>query len=522
MLAARPLLQVPRGSRLRGLAGVLVGGLTIAVAIFFALTLAFDFEPSTAAPIAVLLGLTSERFVELALNWKRDDLFAPTTLIASYFALDFAIRAIYLLKATDPLRIGFVPYEDYIPTALWCASLGYLAFTFGFRSQLAQGLVRKLPKALEWPQRLPFIRLTVLLLVGVACSAYLFSIGASVGTGSSLEFVYDPVPGTPVLLKSLVDMAWIALCVALFRQERDPGRMAAWPLLICSVVAIGFDVVITGSKEAFLAPLIEAVIILYYFRKLRVWHLLAVALPSLVLAFGVINAYRFIAVGKVGRAPKTFQDIVELLSVTSDYFTSGSSKSDRSALDQMLDRQEGVDALATIIKFTPEAHPYMFGRELLMLPVQTFIPRSLWKDKPVENSSMEFEQDYLGAHYDYNGFTSIHLIADCYRNFWYVGVACGMFLLGLFLRSVYLFCSPRGGAALGVFLYAYLVTNLTHYMELFAFALVGELIRQVLLLFAVCIFLGVHRKWHNDGISSIVPLTNNGRRLDSFPASLSV
>jgi hypothetical protein len=231
------------------------------------------------------------------------------------------------------------------------------------------------------------------------------------------------------------------------------------------VAILSAKLAISGGKVALIQPFLEAVIVVHYGkRRFRIWELLAIGVPVLMLAFGVVNFYRFVVVGHHG-SPKSLTDVISRVSSTSDLLSSRhDTTSQRSSLEQIVDRDAGVDALALIMKYTPRPFPYVYGQHWLELPL-TFVPRQIWKDKPVNMPSAEFEATYLGLPSSFNGFSSMHIIADLYRNFYLPGVFCGMFVFGAILRCFYLFCSPSRENCTGMFLYAALFPEIIHSLE---------------------------------------------------------
>ena len=66
--------------------------------------------------------------------------------------------------------------------------------------------------------------------------------------------------------------------------------------------------------------------------------------------------------------------------------------------------------------------------------VTFFVPRVVWPDKPVASDPRKYSELYFD--FGDNSFT-ITPVGDLLRNFGVVGVPIGMFILGLFLRTIY-------------------------------------------------------------------------------------
>ncbi len=487
--AARHLARKPLSpgslARIDVWAGAMFALFLVPVFLYLEVSLAI------AVPLSVLLGLTSQHLFRLMFSPDRNDVFFPTTLVVGYFVIDFAARSFCL--ATVPLfaRMGRNPYDDYIPAALWCACAGYLSFSAGIGSNIARRWLRRLSAdPNSWPRSLPALRVLFLMMIGLASLIYLFRIGMTVGNYGNLEFQRHPPPGLIVLLENLIDLSWVAICVFLVVPGRKSGRGSVWMLLGISIGILCVKLAISGGKVALIQPFLEAVIVVHYGkRRFRIWELLAMGIPVLMIAFGLVNFYRFVVVGQHG-SPKSLADVVSRISSAFDMLkVEGGTGTQHSALEQIVDRDAGTDALALIMKYTPHPFPYVYGLHWLEIPL-TFVPRQIWKDKPVNMPSAEFETTYLGLPGRFNGFSSIHLIGDLYRNFSFAGVLFGMFLLGALLRFFYLFCSPSRVNGTGLFLYAALFPEIIHSLESDVGYAFINVTRAAALAICVAVFLG--------------------------------
>jgi hypothetical protein len=246
-----------------------------------------------------------------------------------------------------------------------------------------------------------------------------------------------------------------------------------------------------GGKGVIIEPLLEALIVYNYLkRRLKLWQLAFIALPTLFLTFGVMNFYRFVVIGN--SPPRNVADVISRVESAADLLAHSdeSFQQEPSALDQMVTRDAGVDALALILKYTPDPFPYQYGRDLVQIPLN-FVPRGLWKDKPLSSGTQGFERTYMGMPASFNGFSSPHLISDFYRNFSIYGVVVGMFLAGVGFRWVYLICAPSRDNYAGVFFYAAILPGLSHTFEVDAAATTFEILKSWSTLILIAIFLGV-------------------------------
>jgi hypothetical protein len=391
------------------------------------------------------------------------------TIIASYFSVSLIARAIYIVViAPNAKRLGRIYYDDYLSEALWCSVLAYSALLLGFGSQWTAKLVIKLPKReLTWPRSVPAFRIALFATLGFAVTVYFLRSGASVvgGGGHGDPASGNVVSGFLVIATSAIPTAWIASYIYFLDDAKAVNKVKALPLVLMSLLYIAASIGASGGKQAFFQPLMEGLIVFHYVRKrLRLWQLAIVSVPAIVLAFGLINFYRFVIVG-TGGSPKSFADVVNMGGEAIDAFGSRSTGGQASVFDQMMNRQAGIDALAVVIKYTPNPQPFALGGPWVKAVINAVVPRQLWKDKPIISPGYDFEQKYLGMPGNYDGHTSMQVVADLYANSWLVGVAAAMLLLGIVLKAFYEFCSPTPGRPGGVYMYAALIPIVGHYMQ---------------------------------------------------------
>src|SRR5260370_33708103 len=147
------------------------------------------------------------------------------------------------------------------------------------------------------------------MMIGLASLVYLFRIGMTVGNYGNREFQQHPPPGLIVLLENMIDLSWVAICVFLVAPGRKSDPSLTWLLLGTSLGMLCIKLATSGGKVALIQPLIEAAIVVHYGkRRFRIWEMLAIGVPGLMLAFGVVNFYHFVVVVHLGSA-NMFRDV---------------------------------------------------------------------------------------------------------------------------------------------------------------------------------------------------------------------
>jgi len=102
------------------------------------------------------------------------------------------------------------------------------------------------------------------------------------------------------------------------------------------------------------------------------------------------------------------------------------------------ERIEAVSSLAVIVsnyeKLEPYEESYGLKDSIWNDSITAFIPRPLWKDKPVGSEPRKFADLYFS--FGENSF-SVTPMGDLLRNFGPIGVPLGMFFLGFVLSVIY-------------------------------------------------------------------------------------
>jgi hypothetical protein len=467
------------------------GGLAACGILLYLTTCGADVALAT--PLAGFGGIIMCQFL-MSFHGTRD-IFDPISLVSLYFGVYFVLRGMHIAVEPDAVTLGFLPYRETLPLASWIALAGYLSLLCGYT--LAGHLGTRLAfnrkrYTFSWPLTVPTPQYVTVFLIATGASLYMLDRGTVVGNFASQDELYNPVSGLPVLLERLFSVGITALCCSLFiRSGREMFEDLSLRLMVIAAVSLLLArLAVTGGKQAFLEPLIQALIVFHYLRrKVNIIKIVLIAVPALYFSFGVINTYRFEVVAKQG-APKSVQEVADSVLLTVELFLSGEKKDTTETATRLFwARQTGIDALALIVRYTPENRPYGLGQSYLQAPAQILIPREIWPNKPVFSPTLEFERDYMGAPEDFFGFTAQHFISDLYQNFHFFGVLGGLFLYGVFLYRCYGIRSNYGVA--GVCAYAIVAPAAVHFLEQDGVSVARGMFRLFLLVGVTLAFLGV-------------------------------
>ena len=396
-------------------------------------------EITAALPTTVLITLTALPGIA-ALTMRGQDLFSPFQLVAFYFLLYYGIRAASLQLDPFTTRLGVLEYDDYVPTAAWLAALTFCAFAAGYvvvRSPTpAKYVLRICPRL---PRRPPIIRLIAVAGFGVLAHMYILSYGVIAGrtyTQSGMrDMTENPIPGWLPPCSGLVEIAFcLAMIYAMSSDVPSRDRQICKWLAWSSFALIVFKTVSQGIREYVLLALALWVLCRHYKVRRVGAGVIAVVLASGVLLF---SAFRVLRGNVTLKPPETLSDVPELIG--SSIASVGSLSAEDFAslpVGSVFDRSQGIDALSLVVKYTPERAPWGLGSSYVDIPVQLFVPRALWADKPIWNAHQDFERAYMGIHVFAQA--SEHVFPDLYSNFAVFGLVAGALAFGMAFKSFYL------------------------------------------------------------------------------------
>jgi hypothetical protein len=421
-------------------------------------------------PPATLIVLTTIPFLPRITN-KTFDVLTPLHLVAGYFFLYYGGKAAYLQLVPSAHRLGFLPYDDYLPYACTLASACFIVFVTGYsltRSKSGAGMIRYCPLL---PHRVPTVRIVMLAALGATAHILELRDGVVLGRTYSRQGLNDiaenPIPGWIPMASHLLELAFaVAALYAFPRSDRSPrDKLKAITLTAC----IGFLCVVKSISQGIKEPIIVATamaILIYHYTRKPISIAIAGVLASLVVLTVVptMGLFRGKLIEEAGGTPQSFEEFWLSMRYGADYFRSMTWEDYKtSTLDFLFSRSHGVDALSLVMKYTPERAPYGYGASYLEIPVQMLVPRSLWTGKPIQSGSRNFERTYMNI--DWIAQSSPHLFADWYRNFWYPGAIFISLVMGVMFKHLYTYLCLRGERKSAVLLYSYLVIQAVHAFE---------------------------------------------------------
>ena len=196
-------------------------------------------------------------------------------------------------------------------------------------------------------------------------------------------------------------------------------RTIASILLLCSFCVYIFFNFYVSQRAAVFFIFINILAISYYFNNLRL------SKKKIIIAF--IPALLFFQIMSTLRQDPSSFDYNNI------NFSILKSLEPAVLTTNMID----VSKTAHIIKAIPKKIEYQYGYTLTTV-LFAWIPRSLWKNKPVTNIDNTIGMEVFGSRTYGSGGVPPGIFAELYWNFWIPGVLIGCFLIGIILKIVHL------------------------------------------------------------------------------------
>lgn len=357
-----------------------------------------------------------------------------------YFFPAFFIGGLILAFGwSQPYFIPFIEDQEYnLPYTMVIAAVGYLGLTIGFFIPAGKFFGVKLSNILpelKWDDDKVIRPGLILLSLGFFNQIVGFFLGL-VGFQKANEIgTYDGLIFMTTLL--WLEASFI-LWVALFRRNKLDFT-AFITIGALSVTAL-IRAVFAGNRGALLQIFI-IILLGYVFagRKIKLKQGVFIGITMLVLAIvGMIYGTTFRQIKGTEERVDSGK-YVDNIYGTFDTISSGNPLTVlQQSLSTLGERLDAVSSLAVVVSNYEQLRPYedQYGLDnnIYKDSVTFFIPRVIWKDKPVASEPRLYSELYFN--YGESSFT-ITPMGDLLRNFGLIGVPLGMLFLGFVVRFMY-------------------------------------------------------------------------------------
>jgi oligosaccharide repeat unit polymerase len=386
----------------------------------------------------------------------------PAFFVSVLFLLVFFFRPLQLMQHPEQ-RSPFMPYDlGLIRQALELGALGFACFHLGYQSRLASHLGARLPViAGRWRHK-HVLRISLLYLcLGSAAYAYVFQ------RAGGLALLARTLQGRLMLARSstwsiasvgtLTSVATVILGTYVLKTRR---------LVVLFLVSLSLSVsanLLLGSRSGVLVLLLTIFVVAH---QLRIRRLLGASAAGLLVVaiFGMLLVLFTVVVGNLRYHAMGGGDALAIV-------FSSRGLVPRDLLGSFLGEFNQFDWLAIVLSITPDQIPLQWGRTFVHYFVM-FVPAALWPTKPLPISFV-VNKTMGGA----GAGSPSTIVGELYQNFGVGGIAIGMVIFGMLVRSVYAYFRHSDSELSTVVLYAYTFASLHRFFtrsfapKLFGFTL---------------------------------------------------
>ena len=372
---------------------------------------------------------------------KQFHLFHPLTFAAwSFFIPGFLIGGLLLAsKVAQPSYLSFVEDERYnLPLTMFYITAGYASLSIGFFlpfvKKAGQKISRRLP-SWEWRAEKLLMPGMILLAIGWANNIIAFSFGI-------LGFQKVDEIGQYDGLIFLLTLFWVQgslilwMCIFKTKKLNFTHYAVIAILLTTSLIKAVFQ----GNRGS-LVMIFLLIVCAFVFSVERIQFrhkVYGAVILLLALVGGMIYGTAFRAV-KQTEARTDTDEYIGYIFVTFDKLSSQDlTQNLGDGFAALAERIESVSSLAVVVanyeKLEPYEESYGIKDNIWNDSLYFFIPRPLWKDKPIGSSPREYSDLYFN--YAESSF-AITPMGDLLRNFGPIGIYLGMMFLGGSLGIIY-------------------------------------------------------------------------------------
>jgi len=403
---------------------------------FWRVNVNFYLLPWIAATASVLLAPTFYLIYR-----KKLDIFHPLVYASwTYWFPSFVVGGLFI--ATDlihPYQLTLLgaPESDLIWTYIYIM-LGYIGMTLGFCLPIGRRsgeyASSKLP-AWNWQPKQVLLPATVFLSIGLFFYVSAFFSGV---VGLSLTDVTDAFSTLNYTLSFLSLEAGFLVAMYIFKSPRIKiEHILAFSVILLILVS---RLSLAASRSSLLL-IVMLLAMAYFYSGRRITPTRGIvfgALAVLAVVLGMIYGTTFRSI-KGAEERVGLEQQLDTVGQTIDKI---STQDTEKVLDEgfvnLAERIDGISSVAVVVSNYERLKPYesAYGLENNIITDlwTSFIPRFLWRDKPLVFDA----RSYSDLYFNFNGNSyALTPVGDLIRNFGPIGVFVGMLVIGIFLRFAY-------------------------------------------------------------------------------------
>jgi hypothetical protein len=418
--------------------GLLILATTVAVAL---VALFGGLEYGELILLVVLFAAASWAFVNAQGQFSVQRLLELPCFLTIAFLVEFGLVPFLRHLGVDPYFASYPTVDNKaLVRGLIYVMVGMIGFWAGCACFLSKKGRRQRPllaeeSKLHSPARSRVLTLAfVLFAVGFAARLYMLKHHIYYYVGS-LDIYYSNLASAQIVgfLAPFGGLALIVVAIERFSGAFDAKvNLCFWSVFLSECVWG----LISGMKGQLLQNFLLVGVVVSFLRPQIAKRWVIGFVVGLILIYPLFDQYRFlvrgpfsVVIGSPGQALRTQR--LALLQAAER--TDGSSGWVEAGFQSTLDRLDMLESVSTIVSLRSETSQLRGDERLWMIPFYPFVPRFIWKSKPVLDKGARFSE-ILG--YGNQTSTSVTYPADLYLSLGVSGIVVGMFLLGILARRI--------------------------------------------------------------------------------------
>jgi len=401
------------------------------------------------------------------------DIFHPIIFYCAFFVFPMIIiKGLALTFGIKPRFLWLIPDSyKYLDLALIFTFIGTICLILGFYFTFARNVAKRLPlpRLLSIHLRLRWQTLFITYVIGLAFVLYLGKLGIFGASLAEFKRSFTWINWVQQFSKwhlmSLFLLVFYMVCL------KKPIWLIVTGLAFATSIILA---ILSGNRSGLLWIILLCMAAFLYAKypriklgKLALWlvGLFIVILLGIIL----ISPYRTLRQAEVAYDTLSLTEIKSLMQESTENLLSWKIIDIFDyTKDRLFERLCVIELLAVTLAHANDegvkASEQSVGidNNIMKNLIYGFVPRAIWPDKPiVSDFGLWFSRIYLGT--PYRTWNSPSIFGDLYRNFGFLGIPLGMFLLGILLRIIYEKLIVEGnGNALAILAYYFLLTGVNY------------------------------------------------------------